>query len=826
MSPRRGGEASKLGDGYESVWTTRRVIDVLAGRAQWIRVEDFGDLGHGAEFTFAIDEAAVQVHQLKRQLGRRNGWTLLALKKEGVLQAAALHASQGREFHFISEVPARDLDELSEKARHSDDLNAFINGQLDGKDIRGRFDQLADGCSSAQTAWEMLRGCFVFWPDERELRATNAVLAELLLQGASGLAITSSIADLVDQALGVTLTANELERRLADYEIERRTGLPELVDRVDAITDQWLAGGEAELLTPAIPRSEPGDIVVRLQGEGRLMVLAGAAGVGKSAALLDVVKGLRSEWPVLAFRLDRRDAFQSTGQLGEQLDLLVSPVAALAAAAGESPCLLVIDQLDALSRVSGRMSGAFEAVAELVREARAFPNMRVLVACRRFDLDNDAGLRGLTSQAAGFEVVELGGLAPKQVATAVAAMGLTPTQLSASQRALLMTPLNLVLLSSIADEEAFEFSKTTDLLGRFWERKRRDCDEQAGRQVRFTAVIDCLVDAMSARQRLSVPAAVLDADDLGADADVLRSAHVLAPVTSPVAFFHEAFFDYAFARRWAREERTLVDFLLAGEQELFRRAQVRQVLTYLREEDPTRYLAEVNELLREGGIRFHIKDVVLALLRTQSAPTQEEASLILELIDSAPAFIERIYGAIQTPGWFRRLDDDEHLDGWLLGDNPVRQTQAFQMMRAAAETDPARVARLLEANVGRPGAAAQFAWLATWLPFAAERRLFDLLLASARTGGWDGNARNLWLVAHVLADEQADWGVELVEAWLQRHGRTAGDERTSALSERAEGVGELARAGAKNAPAEFRGSWHECGHGESRIVRLSRAFAG
>jgi hypothetical protein len=438
---------------------------VLAGRAQWIRVEDFGDLGHGAEFTFAPDDAALQVHQLKRQLGRRNGWTLVALKKEGVLQAAAHHVTQAREFYFVSKVPARDLDELSDKARHSDDLNAYIVGQLDGKEIRERFDQLSGVWGSAEAAWETLRGCFVFWPDERELRATNAVLAELLLQGASAPAMTASIADLVDQTLGVSLTADELDRRLADYEISRRTGLLQLADRVGAITDQWLAGGEVELLTPAIVRSEPHDIVALLRGEGRLLVLAGTAGVGKTAALLRVVKRLSPEWPVLAFRLDRRDAFQSTEQLGAQLDLAVSPVAALAASAGDSPCLLVIDQLDALSRVSGRMSGAFEAVAELVRQARAFPNMRVLVACRRFDLDNDAGLRGLTSQAAGFEVFELGDLDAESIDATVTGMGIAPAQLSDAQRALLTTPLNLVLLSGIADEEAFEFSSTTELLG-------------------------------------------------------------------------------------------------------------------------------------------------------------------------------------------------------------------------------------------------------------------------------------------------------------------------------------------------------------------------
>ena len=90
---------------------------------------------------------------------------------------------------------------------------------------------------------------------------------------------------------------------------------------------------------------------------------------------------------------------------------------------------------------------------------------------------------------------------------------------------------------------------------------------------------------------------------------------------SRISFFHEAFFDYAFARRWVGREETLVAFLLAGEQELFRRAQVRQVLVHsCTAKPPERYVAEVEALLIEPSIRFHIKEVVLALAAGQGDP--------------------------------------------------------------------------------------------------------------------------------------------------------------------------------------------------------------
>jgi hypothetical protein len=72
-----------------------------------------------------------------------------------------------------------------------------------------------------------------------------------------------------------------------------------------------------------------------------------------------------------------------------------SPVAILAGLAAGEDCVLVIDQLNAVSVVSGRHPEIFDAVASMVREARAHAAMRVLLVCRSFDLENDSRLGDL-----------------------------------------------------------------------------------------------------------------------------------------------------------------------------------------------------------------------------------------------------------------------------------------------------------------------------------------------------------------------------------------------------------------------------------------------
>ena len=186
-------------------------------------------------------------------------------------------------------------------------------------------------------------------------------------------------------------------------------------------------------------------------------------------------------------------------------------------------------------------------------------------------------------------------------------------------------------------------------------------------------MIDTLVDSMSANQRLAVAVAELDSGDLLEDADILTSEHMLVRDGQQVAFFHEAFFDYAFARRWIRRSQSLVDFLLGGEQELFRRAQVRQVLSHLRDEDPARFIREVSQVLTSDDIRFHLKDVVLALIASLRDPNEGEWRIVEAMLAQHPSFEGRIWNSLRTVAWFDRLLAEGRLGQWLTdGDEELR----------------------------------------------------------------------------------------------------------------------------------------------------------
>ena len=770
MSPLPGGTSDKFGNRYEGRWTVRQVLYIIRGDAEFIQVEPLGDIGEGVEFVLQRG-TVTEAHQVKRQLRIANEWDLPNLNSRGVLEAARRHVAAGRQFHFTSIVPARMLDELADRARQTPDAESFIKHMLTTDDLEKAWTYLsAKAYNSEETAWTTLRGVYVHCTDERELRNVNNSLAGLLLEGAEPPLATAGLGDLVADNISIRLNAPKVEELLQEYGLRRRRLVSNqtIRQRVQQLSARWEASVDRELLQPTIRRSEADQLAEDLRSHaGRLLFLVGTAGGGKSAVLRQAVGQIEAEgWPVLALRLDRIEPFSSPEELGQRCGLEVSPVSALATVAGDGPSLLVIDQLDAISWASGRMPDSFDAVADLLGEATAFPEMRVVLACRKYDVENDHRIRAL-STAEGVETLTVGPLSDSQVDGAVEAMGLSAAGLTASQRELLRSPLHLVLLQTVADQpNALSFGTSRQLFDAYWDRKRRDGEARRA-SLRFAAAISVLAEALSERQRLTAPRSVMDKDDLQADADVLISGHVLVADGSRLAFFHEAFFDYAFARGWVNRNETLVAFLQGGEQELFRRAQVRQILVHLRDEDQERYLTEVESVLSEPGIRFHIKETVLAYLGSLSDPTAVEWDMVAHLASVGLHFADRLWAAIRTRPWFDCLDAAGSIAQWLAEDDAVNHNHALGIMLAAVKKRPDRIAELLAPHAGK----AQYG---NWLGLMAQvgdlhrsRALFDLVLSAVRRGDYDGRERALWQSVHGLGQSQPGWAAELLAAYLQ-----------------------------------------------------------
>ncbi|MBN1510532.1 MAG: ATP-binding protein [Phycisphaerae bacterium] len=756
------------------------MASVLHGRYDSIRLEPPGPEGQGIEFWLRSGDGR-EYHQVKRQVAWRGYWTLRKLHEVGVLAAFRGHLADDRSVcFFVSSQDAHDLRELADRARSAADFPEFDREFAKGES-GSRFSEVLTYWTECERleAFSLLRRIHVRTIDEETLRRLAELELTLLVEGDTGAASDVLFAytlDSVHQELDSTRISDHLRRQGFNRPVwaDPQT----LSDVVKKANERYTARLQRELIRgELIPRDEAARVSEAL-GEGsakRGAVVTGGAGSGKSTVLLEVIESLRQQGvAALAIRVDQLEPTQQPDEAGRQIGLPSSPVTTLAAMARGERCVLILDQLDAVSLASGRNPEFFECFDEMVRQALTAPGMRVVIACRRFDFDNDDRLRRLGSCDDAFEHVEVGTLSDDAVRRTAEALGIEPSRLADKQVKLLAVPNHLRLLCEVAQGAgtSLTFQTANELYGLYWQRKDQLLRTRLGPTVTWSPVVDRLCAYMSERQALSAPKTTLD--DVAAIRDALLSEHVLVQDGARVSFFHEGFFDYAFARRFAATGSDLLALLRVGEQHLFRRAQVRQILLHEREIDWPRYVDNLRALLQSADIRFHIKQVVFALLRQFTAPKEEEWR-ILEALQQDGGYPDQdeVWSAIRTLSWFRLLDSLGVVEGWLLQSDSDTIDRAVVLLNAVARDAAERVAALVEPYVGTSQDwRNRHRYLVQWADLHAGRRFFDLFLRLLDSGDLDGLGRSgqgdFFSLLYELTPRRPDWACEAIGRFLTR----------------------------------------------------------
>jgi hypothetical protein len=774
--PPAGGTAAKLGLRYELLWTVGVLAEILGGRSQLIRLEPPLLEGEGVEFWLEQDGAR-QYHQAKRQT-TRGSWSLASLASEGVLRAAWTQLQDGTAtFVFVSRDSAEELADLIERARAAIDLaefrREFAADQRTPRSFARAHAAFSAAAAPAPVAEDetlaVLKRISVRTLDEESLAVMVANRLEMFIQG-EPVVVAALLKDVALKRVNERLDAVSLWMELRSAGFDRRgwvgdTSTLALVEQVNA---EYLSELRTETLLEPIERPERDEILNQLAFGTRKNVLAvGGAGVGKSGVLLQLADVLaRDGLPFLAFRMDRRSPTGSPTKLGEELGFAGSPVNVLAAVANERASVLLIDQLDAVSSASGRAPEFFTCVEQLLAQAREHQNMRVLLACRRVDAENDPRLRALTAgEDSPANLMEIRRLDDGVIRDAVNRIGLDSADLTPQQMELLSLPLNLTLLAQTAvshEGTALDFDTAANLYERWWDFKEDQLNRELGRQVAFVPVLNTLVDYMSDSQQLSAPQPIVD--PWRQDARAMAAANVIVEAGPRYAFVHEGFFDFVFARQFVARGSSLAQ-LLQGEQHLFRRAQVRQVLQYLRDLDAG-YIDSVKDVLLGEHVRLHLKEAGFAFLATVSTPTRAEWDVVAEAMRSGTDAERRLaWRPVRAGPWFGVLDEAGLVAQWLSGNDEEARYEAVLLLGEAQREHPDRVAELLAPYVDRPDWGAAFLLVAR-ASVGNSRALLDLYLRLLEGGHLDSHGTDVWYLLKTIEERNPEWGVEALTAFL------------------------------------------------------------
>lgn len=745
---------------------------MLRERAQAIRLEPPGKQGEGVEFWLRYDDR-VEYHQVKRQRTGEGHWTLSALQDARVLRTLNERLIDPTAWCvFVSTHAADALDELSDRSRKAVSWTEFERDFLSEEKWRAEFDVLHRAWAEPDPArtFEALRRIRVETISENQLKALNALEAEITLEGDLGNALPV-VVDVLRDKVSEYLKPHDLWKALEPhgYEPAKWRGTPKLAVQLAEVNDRFRGSRRDTLIGGELIRRPETKQIHEALAKSRLLLVDGTAGTGKSDVLLQFIEELSADGvPYFALRLDRVTPTLRPEALGAELGLPASPPAVLAAVAQDQRAVFIVDQMDAVSTTSGRSPQFFDCVSEMVRLAESRPNLQVVLSCRTFDIENDARLRRLVHGPSKSPVVTIGTLGHSQVRAAVQAFGYDEGELTPNQISILAVPLHLALLGEIAaagPERRLDFGTARDLYDEFWTRKRHDVAQRLDRDPAWTNVIDALVDHMSAQQVLQAPSELVD--EWQPDAEAMASSHVLTRDGRQLAFFHESFFDYAFARRFTARGRTMPE-LLARDQFLFRRAQVRQILTHERESTPDQYIRDLTYLVSDPDVRFHLKDLVISWL-SQVVPTNEEWEVIEPLLrDEASPLHSRAWQLIRSVSWFEFADQRGFIEEQMESEDEA--DEAVTVLGHVDQALPGRVAELLRPYVGRSEEwTRRISWALGSADLAGDRQLFDLFLEMLDSGEFDRTGltrEDFWFVAHDLPKKRPDWACELLGHYL------------------------------------------------------------
>ena len=699
--PNIGGIASKRGNYYEEKWAVYSLLEVISGQANSIQYEGIEREFIGFEFVLSRGQCN-EWHQVKLNSPGGN-WTARKLKY--VLENFKRQLSENTRSKcvFVSQGSAFPIKDVSEKAHKAKNLDEFRSSASEKE--KDCFIALTEEywCVNPAVAFDWIGRCeFVAISELLIDKQINLLGNHLFFTNEH---LFQLLSDYLQDNLNKKLTTeivrswiqdkSELQFRPASYD-------PTLREKIVGANTRYKKSYQSfEIAGKTISRKETKAILdLLLEDDGAdLVLLTGEAGIGKSGIVGQVLTTLeQKQIDHLAFRMDRYLEFQSRLKLGFallELDQDQSPVSVIANVASDQTAVLIVDQVDAVSESSGRNPATKELLIELVDECGKYNKVRCLLVCRSYDYRHDPQFQKLATKNK-FTHIEVEKLDWKvQVLPILKKIGINLDSLSDKQNKLFKNTLNLYLFSQLKKDNQ-NITNQNDLFQRLLDVRRKELDLMGVRNWNIREPLYSMAESMNNTQSLICRRQVLENYD-GAIDQLSSSGLIIHERKDNLAFFHESFFDFIYAKYFLTSNQSLIEFLRKSEQDLFVRTQVRQILLLKRDLHFEKYLAELKNIFSSSDVRMHIKYVVAEWLSDASNPKKEELDVILSLEDGSKKFSILLQKTLlQSDNWFELLNNRNWIEKNLEIMLETQQKQLLMWLIRVSNKHLKPVVKLLE----------------------------------------------------------------------------------------------------------------------------------
>lgn len=652
----KGGAADKAGNVYESYWAVEDICYILLDKedSSSIYFEKPDEIKDGYEYIVNKNKKnyCIQVKNYDLE------WTISNLYSSGVLSNLIKRIDEDKNAIcvFLSSSNT-ELDEIVDRAKRSENKSLFFNSMITSEKIKNIISKLREKIISIKFAdkditsmnkhekddfqcklddyiFDFLRRIETRIKDNNTLKKDTINLINCIFKSPSSDDILSSLFRFSQERYNEKFTKLELIRYLqedrgfifSDYNLNSQ-----LLTKLEDYNNNFISSTSSFYRKYKIERTEIFDIYNKINSSDneKYFFVLGSAGCGKSIILKEIDKLFKeNNYAIIPIDIRNFNNFNNCEELGQCVyNERVSPVDLLANIAQNKPALIILDQLDSLSSVSGRNINKWFVINQLLQQVRKYPNIKVLIACRDFDLNKDSRLKEFVQMNEEFvDKFFINNLSTDVITNTLIKLGVNTNRINAKSLKLFSIPLHLQMLCAVSentDITNLNYENKIELYNAFWDSKCTIIGDEA-----WYSLINLLVTYLNNKKILTAPHCIFDR--YKTNLNRLLSEGVFCQNGQNISFFHETFYDYCFARTLAANtEKSLYDFILTSDQSLFIRSNVRQALEYLRIADTRRYLFELKRILNSENIRVHIRTLILDVLLNFENLTNDEINILI-----------------------------------------------------------------------------------------------------------------------------------------------------------------------------------------------------
>lgn len=388
------------------------------------------------------------------------------------------------------------------------------------------------------------------------------------------------------------------------------------------------------------------------ENESNIAIVAGNAGMGKTVILSQLYEKLKSQdIPVISLKADKL-VFHSFKDLEHEYNLDVSFEQLFDEILKEQKVgVLLIDQIDALSQALSSDLKPLRFYDNLIQRFSGYPKIRIIISTRIYDLNYDpiiANYKGKKSfivkplnRAQLFEVLSNYGIKKGK-------------QFTDAFLDLISTPLHLDVFLKVYGKglNLNEIKTLQDLYSELWKQKIlevKSINRSSVSSNNLSSLIYEVASKMYELQEINISPQLFE-DEYYEEINYLKSVGIFTE-NNAIEFFHQSFFDYAYARNFIKSDKDLLSDILSRHQGLFIRSKVKQILNYKSNVLNNQYINDIKNILQHNDVRFHIKLLVLQQIAFQEIPTFDEKKVVKEIVFQNSALQSTFSSLIMGVGW-------------------------------------------------------------------------------------------------------------------------------------------------------------------------------